>query len=365
MDCQSEIGMDCIVSMKFIPVSFHSFFHFLFFVCLVSNLLFCKKEKESNDDLVVLLGLNLYLRSCAGQNANPSSGMVGSLQRYQIPPSLTSSSINTDNNPHHVYPPQQGVTKKNILSVFYPGTGSSPCEVGAILQQGATRGYHVIGLSYPNAEAVNTVCNQGAARNDTSCFENMRNEVVTGSQVSPYVSVDTNNSIEGRLLSLLQYLKSTYPSEGWDTFLTGGTINWANVYVGGHSQGSGHAAYQGKIRAVGRVSIYSGVSDYSLQTASIPSWFSNAQAAPVGSYYGLIHENDTVANFSGNANQVTDVWLNQLGMTGTLTNTNVGFPYGNSKRLVTTACNGMGTAALHSCPMVNGFQTIWNYISYP
>lgn len=359
--------------MQSIPSSFQLFFkqtsrHMIisfFIFCLVPNLLFCKKEKEANDDLVVLLGLNLYLRSCAGQNANPSSGMVGSLQRYQILPSITSSSISTDNAPHHVYPPQQGVTKKNILSVFYPGTGSSPCEIGAILQQGATRGYHVIGLSYPNADAVNTVCNQGAARNDTNCFETMRNEVVTGSQVSPYVSVDTNNSIEGRLLSLLQYLSRTYPNEGWDGYLTGGAINWANVYVGGHSQGSGHAAYQGKIRAVGRVSIYSGVSDYSLQTASIPSWFSNAQAAPAGSYYGLIHENDTVANFSGNMNQVTDVWLNQLGMTGALTNTSVGSPYGNSKRLVTTACNGMGSAALHSCPMVNGFQSIWNYISYP
>lgn len=342
-----------------------SFLKCLLILFCVQSVLFCKKDKESNDDLVALLGINLYLRSCAGQNTNPTSGMVGSLQRYQISPSTTSSSITTDNNPHHVYPPQQGVTKKNILSVFYPGTGSSPCDYGAILQQGATRGYHVIGLSYPNAEAVNTICNQGAARSDANCFEAVRREVVTGSDESVYVSVDGNHSIEGRLLFLLQYLAKNDPSEGWDQFVSNGSIVWPSVYVGGHSQGSGHAAYQGKIRNVGRVSIYSGVSDYRLQTASIPDWFSNAQAAPAGSYYGLIHENDTIANFSGNSNQVTDVWLNQLGMTGTLTNTNVGAPYGNSKRLVTTACNGMGTAAIHSCPIVNGFQTVWNYVSYP
>lgn len=352
--------------MKSISTNFRfDFFYSILLLILFLNFFNCRKETETNEDLVTLLGLNIYARSCAGQNTFPSNGTVGSLIRYQVQPSITSTAITSDNNPHHVYPPLSSVTKKNILSVFYPGTGSSPCEIGAILQQGASRGYHVIGLSYPNSEAVNSVCNQGAARNDASCFENLRNEVVTGSQVSSYVSVDGNNSIEGRLLSLLLYLSRTYPNDGWDGFLTGGAINWPSVYVGGHSQGSGHAAFHGKLRNVGRVSIYSGVSDYSLQSASIPSWFSNAQVAPAGSYYGLIHENDTVANFSGNASQVTDVWLNQFGMTGALTNTNTGAPFGNSKRLVTTACNGMGAAVLHSCPMTNGFQTIWNYISYP
>ncbi|XDD47479.1 hypothetical protein AB3N60_05160 [Leptospira sp. WS39.C2] len=357
-------------SIRFYFSAHFSFFYsvflkFVFILCLVQNFQGCKKENETNDDLVTMLGLNLYARSCAGQNTFPSNGTVGNLSRYQILPSLTSSNIISENEPHQVYPPQSGVTKKNILSVFYPGTGSTPCEIGAILQQGATRGYHVIGLSYPNDDAVNSICNQGAARSDASCFENLRNEVVTGSQVSPYVSVDSNNSIEGRLLSLLLYLVKTYPNDGWDTYLNNGAVSWPNVYVGGHSQGSGHAAYQGKIRNVGRVSIYSGVSDYSLQTSSIPSWLGNSQQAPVGSYYGLIHENDTVANFSGNSNQVTDVWSNQFSMLGTLTNTNVGAPYGNSKRLVTTACDGMNAAILHSCPMTNGFQTIWNYISYP
>ncbi|MGV3667955.1 MAG: BPSS1187 family protein [Leptospira bouyouniensis] len=346
-------------------IVYSQFVRSVFIVFLLPCLVFCKKEENTNEDLLTFLTLNLYIRSCVGQNTFPSNGSVGSLIRYQIQPSITSTSITSDNNPHQVYLPQPGVTKKNILSVFYPGTGSTPCEVGAILQQGATRGYHVIGLSYPNSEAVNTICNQGAARNDASCFENLRNEVVTGAQVSSYVSVDTNNSIEGRLLSLLLYLAKTYPGDGWDTYLTGGAINWPNVYVGGHSQGSGHAAFHGKIRNVGRVSIYSGVSDYSLQFGSIPSWFANTQVAPAGSYYGLIHENDTVANFSGNANQVTDVWLNQFNMTGTLTNTSVGSPFGNSKRLVTTACNGMSASVLHSCPMTNGFQSIWNYISYP
>lgn len=189
--------------------------------------------------------------------------------------------------------------------------------------------------------------------------------MVTGADVSPYVSVDVANSIEGRLLSLIQYLVQTRPGEGWDQFLSGNVVNWSLVYVGGHSQGSGHAAFHGKIRTLGRVSIYSGVSDYSLQFATLPSWMGATQNTPAASYYGLIHENDTVANFSGDTNQVTDAWSSQFSMTGTLTNTSVGSPFGNSHRLVTSACNGMGAAALHSCPMINGFQSIWNYISYP
>ncbi|WP_425269828.1 BPSS1187 family protein [Leptospira perdikensis] len=338
---------------------------FVIIFCIFCVLVSCKKESDEKEDLVTLLGLGLYARSCAGQNTFPSNGAVGALTRLQIQPSQTSTAITSYNNPHQVYPPQSNVSRKNILSVFYPGTGSSPCEIGAILQQGASRGYHIIGLSYPNGEAVNSLCNQGDARFDTNCFENLRNEVVTGADVSPYVSVDVNNSIEGRLLALLQYLVSSRPGEGWEQFFAGNNINWNLIYVGGHSQGSGHAAYHGKRRAVARVSIYSGVSDYSLQYSSLPSWLASAQTAPAGSYYGLIHENDTVANFSGNTNQVTDAWLNQFSMTGTLTNTSVGAPYANSHRLVTSACNGMGAAALHSCPMVNGFQTIWNYISFP
>ncbi|MGE8721917.1 BPSS1187 family protein [Leptospira terpstrae] len=327
----------------------------------------CKKDSKENEneDIVTLLGIGLYARSCVGQNTFPSSGNVGTLTRLQISPTQTSSAINSYNTPHQVYLPQSGVSRKNILSIFYPGTGSSPCEIGAILQQGATRGYHIIGLSYPNNEAVNSVCNQGDAKFDAGCFENLRREVITGADVSPYVSVDASNSIEGRLLSLLQYLVQTRPGEGWEQFVTGNNINWSLVYVGGHSQGSGHAAFHGKIRAVARVSVYSGVSDYSLQFATIPTWMGGAQTAPAGSYYGLIHENDTVANFSGNPNQVTDAWLNQFSMTGSLTNTSVGSPFANSKRLVTSGCNGMGSAALHSCPMINGFQSIWNYISYP
>lgn len=351
-----------------IPFAQKTLRELIFFVTIFSffqSFLFCKKESDPNDDLVKILSLGLYARPCAGQNAFPSNGAVGSLFRYQIAPSFTNSQITTYNAPHQVFPPQTGVTQKNKLSVFYPGTDSSPCEINAILQQGATRGYHVIGLSYPNGEAVNTICNQGSARNDASCFELVRREIVTGESVSPYVAVDSGNAIEGRLLSLLLYLNQTYPGQGWDQFVSGGSIVWSSVYVGGHSQGSGHAAYQGKIRTVGRVSIYSGVTDYSLQTASTPSWLGLSQQAPAGSYYGLIHENDSIANISGNMNQITDVWLNQLGLVGSLTNVNVGSPYGNSKRLVTTNCNGMGILAMHACPMFNGFQNVWNYVSYP
>ncbi|MCG6152000.1 BPSS1187 family protein [Leptospira bandrabouensis] len=332
---------------------------------LFISILGCKKESDDKKDFLNLLTLGLYARSCAGQNAFPSSGTVGSLTRLQIRPSQTSSGISNYDQPHYVFPPQSGVTNKNILSVFYPGTGSSPCEVNTFLQHGATRGYHVVGLSYPNGEAVNTVCNQGAAKSETNCFENLRKEVLTGVDLSPYVSVDISNSIEGRLLSLIQYLIRVRPSEGWDQFLTGNQINWSLVYVGGHSQGSGHAALQGKNRTLGRVSIYSGVSDYSLQNSTLPSWMGGTQNTPGTSYYGLIHENDSIANFSGNSNQVTNAWLNQFSMTGPITNTNVGFPFNNSHSLVTSVCNGMGAFGLHICPMTSGFQSIWNYISFP
>jgi hypothetical protein len=350
-----------------------NFMKYFILISILSMFSFCSSKTDKNKK--GLLGL-LYLFAnsrnnsisqassiCAASSAEPTVDSLNSLTRIQVTPNQAASCVTQFNDPHQIYPPS--ASAKNILSIFYPGTGAVSSEYGLILQRGALRGYHVIGLNYPNPDSINVICNRSDAGGSFACFGDTREEILTGVDKSRFVSIDQNNSIEGRILALLKYLSVKRPADGWGNYFSDNQILWNKIYVGGHSQGSGHAGYQGKIRTVGRVSIYSGISDFSASQLSVPSWMSLAQLSLNGSYYGFIHDNDTIANYSGNANQVTDAWNNQFVMSGVLTNVNTGTPYGNSRKLFSTACAAQDQTTRHACPIINGFQTVWDYISYP
>jgi hypothetical protein len=74
-----------------------------------------------------------------------------------IAPSTTDAAITTADEPHYVYLPQSTVVR-NRLVVFFPGTGAIPQNYSQFLQYASTLGLHVIGLTYPNPVAVNTIC---------------------------------------------------------------------------------------------------------------------------------------------------------------------------------------------------------------
>jgi hypothetical protein len=322
------------------------------------------KDEKDRDLHETILGFAVIdFIQCAQTSLPPRVDTFNGLTRIFVLPSYGASCILRYNDPHLMYLPYG--TPKNLLSVFLPGSGSNPIGVSKIIEEGAIRGYHSIGLMYPNSEPINVICNT-APNNSATCFGNTREEILTGVDKTTAVSVDFINSIDGRLLKLLQYLAAKRPNDGWDQFLSGGGVNWSKVYLGGHSQGSGHAAYQGKIKSLGRVSIYSGVSDYHVASASNAPWLSVSGLTSANSYYGLIHIGDSVANFSGNPNQVTDVWLNSFGMTGALTDADSGAaPFGNTHRLTTNLCAGGDENAKHNCTMLPSQSSTWDYISYP
>lgn len=322
-------------------------------------------ENQKNRELRnAILGIAVFdFVQCGQTSLPPRVDTYNGLTRIFVLPSYGASCILRYNDPHLMYLPS-GMAK-NLLSVFLPGSGSNPISVSKILEEGALRGYHSIGLMYPNADPINVICNT-APNHSASCFGNAREEILTGVDKTAAVSVDFTNSIDGRLLKVLQYLVAKRPNDGWGQFLNGDSVNWSRVYLGGHSQGSGHAAYQGKIKSLGRVSIYSGVSDYHVASASNAPWLNVVGLTSANSYYGLIHIGDSVANFSGNPNQVTDAWLNSFGMTGTLTDTDSGVaPFGNTHRLTTNLCASGDENAKHNCTVSPMQQTAWDYISYP
>ena len=127
----------------------------------------------------------------------------------------------------------------NRLVLFFGGTGSSPDAYGAFLPYCAELGFHVISLSYPNETAAASF----ASSSDLYAFDNYRQERCFGTPVSDAIDVDTFNSIFTRTTKLLNYLDVNYPSDGWDNYLSGTDVDWTNIVVAGHSQGSGHAPF--------------------------------------------------------------------------------------------------------------------------
>lgn len=161
-----------------------------------------------------------------------------------------------------------------------------------------------------------------AGSNDPNCPELVRLEILDGTDRSTYIDVDRANSIENRLIELLQFLDASYPGEGWGGYLDGaGQLRWDLMAFAGHSQGAGHAAMIGKLHLVHRVALFSG-------TEPAP-WTSQPLATPSDRYYGLVHELEDLYA------PIVLSW-SYLSIPGALTNVDINSPpYGGSHRLQT------------------------------
>lgn len=305
--------------------------------------------------------------NCSINSTLPSATSQGSVISMEILPSDTASCITEFNSKHLVYLGDNSITKKGKLFVFLPGTGSTPDQTPSLLRQGALRGYHVIGLMYPNQDSVNSICDTNG-NTDLTCFGKVREETVTGQNLSPLVVINDINSIEGRIKALLEYLIIKRPGEGWQDFLQEGNIQWNLVSISGHSQGGGHAAYIAKKYSVFRIGIYSAISDYNTTLNTYPSWFSMPSQTSSTKYFGFIHANDTIANYSGTPGQVADSWIdtNFFNMAGLLINVDSASPpYSNSQRLYTNQYPAASSFIKHTATLFDGYQDIWNYVSFP
>jgi len=114
--------------------------------------------------------------------------------------------------------------------------------------------------------------------------------------------------------------------------------------------------------------MYSSPSDYNVNVGDNAAWFSMAGQTSAANYFGFIQDNDTIANFTGNLNQVTTIWGNAslLNMSGALVNVDgVSPPYSNSQRLDSSQYSGLSASNVHSSTLFNGYQAVWDYVSFP
>lgn len=193
-------------------------------------------------------------------------------------------------NENIVLVPDRPKDRKKELFLYVVGTNVSTSTQQEILYAGARRGYHVISLAYPNYDAVVPLC---AGSLDDDCTGKVREEILTGVDKTPKVAISPQDALETRLVNLLSYLQSQYPSEDWGKFVQRGAIDWPLIKAVGHSQGAGHVAMLAKRHALSRATMISGVAD--LATTGQPApWLSAPGLTPANRMYGFTHVADYV-----------------------------------------------------------------------
>ena len=245
-----------------------------------------------------------------------------------VRPSTTDPAIKTFDTPHRIYlrstatsGPDAPAPLRNQLLLWIPGTAApaagkakakaaptTPSEQPpdadspaantagregseAFCQLASRLGYHVISLRYPNDRSAS------AARldDDPAEFERFRLALIAGG-TSNYLTIPRTESIEHRLIKLLQHLASARPTEHWNQFLTAdGTIRWEAIAVAGQSQGGGHAALIAIHHRVARVIATGAPKDFNLKLNAPAAWLTRESATPKARFFTFNHLQDRQA----------------------------------------------------------------------
>ncbi len=279
--------------------------------------------------------------------ATQSSGV----RLISVIPGWTDPAIETVHGPSiAVYDPK--IDTLNKLVLFLVGTGGSATPTWTMDSIFASMGYYAVTLDYEN----NVVAASLGTDSDTAAFGNYRDEIVTGAQVSSAVSVDSANSILNRLTKLLVYLEQTDTAGAWGQFVQNNQPLWSRIIVAGHSQGSGHAAYIGKMYDVSRVLMFSGPQDYMSAYDRPAPWQYDKGATPPTSYFAFLHQNDPynvnhqVANCMALMNTQRPATLSNVSPGNTIT--------GNWRILITD----ISTNSPHASTILPEFSNVWNFM---
>jgi hypothetical protein len=298
-----------------------------------------------------------------------SLSVVAQRESVFVAPQTTDSQIDRNLQNHYVAI-NRGVAAKNQLFVFFPGTGGTPFFQQEVNNTAADLGFHVIGLNYPNDEAVNDLC--GGANADLDCYAKVRLEIKDGTDRTNLVNVNRPNSIENRLIKLLIYLRTQRLNDNWGQFLIDDqTINWTRIVVSGHSQGGGHAGIIARFHPVLRAVMFAAM-DFNGATGQPANWIAQPNTTPNAStadkFWGFAHRRDEMVNFTTLSNRVwTAYGMPQFGAVVNVDN--AAPPFNNSHSLT----SDIECANFHGCVVVdirlvrdqNGVpicKPVWQYL---
>lgn len=225
-------------------------------------------------------------------------------------------------------------TARKRLFLYIEGTTIATSMGQDILRTAVRRGYHVISLAYHNGETVAALCRNAP---DADCTGKVREEILTGEDVSPLVSIAKPDAVEPRLYRLLAYLKNAFPDEGWGDFLGQDGVDWSLVSVAGHSQGAGHVALLAKRHALLRAVMISGVADVTGAGRTAP-WLFRPSATPLERQYGFSHVADPVVPLAVAKASWKAIGLDTFGPPQSIDAAQA--PYGGSHELTTAHFSG-------------------------
>lgn len=282
--------------------------------------------------------------------------------RTSVLPSETDKAINTFDDPHSVYYDAEP-KKRGELLVFIPGTNGKTLGTKLFCRLAVSLGYHVISLMYPDDKSATAV----KSSSDKDAFTKFRKEIIYGGDLSPAISVDRANSIENRLIKLLQYLDKGKADQKWGQFLKqDGGLNYEKIAFSGQSQGGGHAALIAMDHKVARVLMFSSPKDYDNEPAS---WYGKG-ATPSSRFFAFVHEQDKQGCTYPQQLEI----LKKLNMTGVADVDKTKSPF-SKVQIFTTNYPGTPVTSLvaHTCIVGDGgtpkddnrrpiFEPVWRYM---
>lgn len=280
--------------------------------------------------------------------------------------------------PHYVYAQRDILLKhdpalpadRHELLLFIPGSHehkeSKPGSLNnpashTFCLMAAELGYHVISISYPSSISA-SIC-----RDDTKpdAFEQFRMAVIQGGK-TPRITVSRADSIENRLIKLLQDLTLRFPREDWGAYLNDdGTIKWENIAVAGQSQGGGHAALIGINHKVTRVICIGAPRDFSKALRKPAAWYLKPGATPKERYFAFNHMQDNQGCTP--AQQVENLKALKLDQFGAKMVDGASPPYGNAHILMTDyPGTKVDSLTAHVATITPGnksrFGEVWKYM---
>ncbi len=332
------------------------------------------------------VGLALLLACGGGSNSSSSASNGVTLQEHDFAPSLADPAITkvytTQNENDFAYVATAGVTPRNQLFVFLPGSTSVPIYYQDILKEAAAKGFHALGLTYENATLVGTLIqsysNPAQPAFDPDAAGKVHDAVLYGTNAGNQLStitVSAADSIENRLLKAIKYLDAQYPSEGWGQYAVGGAIQWNLIRLAGHSQGGSQAAYTATKITLPRVISFDSPSDSeSWVSSDTPSpWVQAGHGATASAnYYGFTHQQDPLVSLTLAENDWDD-----LALPGAPTLVDGATSYSGSHRLYSnlTVTASDPLFLYHDCTVVDAqtpknsdgsptYLPVWDYLCF-
>lgn len=264
-------------------------------------------------------------------------------------PSQTGSGI-SDSFGEHYTAINPAVSPNGRLFVFLPGSTAIPNNYRRIVQAAANNGYAAIGLAYPSASLVAQEC---AGNTDPDCTRQLREEVLTGNNVSAEIAVTPVNAIRNRLVAALRQLDQQQPLEGWGRFVDGsGNLQWQLMRVGGHSGGGGAAVYISKQSLVDRACFFASPADALNNPQRAAPWVGVPGATSNTRLYGFTHVQDAIVPYALVQLEWTALQLGSLGAIVSVDS--AAPPYNGSHTLTTNAPRpNLLTSSFHNITIVD------------